>query len=205
MPPGSRLRIKMDAMVTSEALKYQLYSSAKIQWDTFEAPWDLYNPKLLLNLNDQGYTMEDVKFPTMELETKGFANEENMCEQQINTSSLLAELGIPAVGQNENNGEDNVKRKFMAMFLIMYYQTIKEYYANKQEGIGYMIHAEQWVQNIISVTIFQDGSDTGIPEEPGTILGVLLKEGNYLDINITYQEGFQKEKVEILIGGKRVS
>lgn len=75
MPAGSRLRLEIDAMVTSAALFYQLYGSAKIQWDVFEARMALYNPMMMINLMDAGYTVADVKFPLMELETKGFTDD----------------------------------------------------------------------------------------------------------------------------------
>lgn len=199
LPPGSRLRMKMDAMVTSEALKYQLYGSAKIQWDVYEAPWDLYNSKLLINLQDQGYTMEDVKFPTMTLEARGFEDEENMCTRQINPSSLLAELGAMALGQKEGDPSGTVSRTMMAMFLIMYYQTGKEYYCNKQEGIGYMIHTEEYTKNITSVKI--DPDNVTIPEYPTTITGQLLEELDVLIVDHTTDTTFNYDKVEVLVGG----
>lgn len=139
---GSRLRIRLDALITSNALLYQLYGSAKFQIDVYSARMALYNPKMLLNLNDQGYDISDIKFPLMELETQGLRSEENVSNQQINPSALLRYLGIAGNGQNETHHSNAVTRQHNAMWLLMYYQTVKEYYTNRQEASAYMIHNE---------------------------------------------------------------
>lgn len=146
---GSRLRINLDALVTSNALLYQLYGSAKFQLDVFSARMALYNPKMLLNLNDQGFEIEDIKFPQMELETMGFLYNPggglsvgNVSNQQVNPSSLLRYLGVAGNGQASTGHTNPVTRQHNAMWLLMYYQTVKEYYTNKQEPLARMIHNE---------------------------------------------------------------
>lgn len=143
MPSGSRLRLRLDALATTNALLYQLYGSAKLQLDVYSVRMALYNPKMLLNLNDQGYSIEDIKFPMMSLTTEGLKGAANISNQQINPSALLRYLGIAANGQNQGGWENDVTREHNAMWLLFYYQTVKEYYANKQEKVGYMIHSEQ--------------------------------------------------------------
>lgn len=140
MTSGSRMRMNLDALVTSNALLYQLYGSAKFQLDVFSVRMALYNPKMLLNLNDQGYKISDIKFPLMSLTTNGIESATNASNQQINPSALLRYLGVSANGQKTGAPTEDVTRKHMAMWLLMYYQIVKEYYANKQEKIGYMIH-----------------------------------------------------------------
>lgn len=152
MTTGSRLRLNLDALITSNALSYQLYGSAKFQLDVFSVRMALYNPKMLLNLNDQGYNISDIKFPLMELTTKGLDDAKNISNKQINPSALLRYLGISANGQAEANRLNAVTRKHNAMWLLMYYQTVKEYYANKQEKKGLMIHNEQPPSNVEIVT-----------------------------------------------------
>jgi len=159
---GSRLRIKMDALITSNALLYQLYGSAKFQLDVFSARMALYNPKMLLNLNDQGYSISDIKFPIMRLSTKAIEGTRNVSNQQVNPSALLRYLGITSNGINVTGTTLPVTREWNAMWLCMYYQTVKEYYCNRQEGIGYMIHN---VKETTEITSFVVGG-TAVPIYP---------------------------------------
>lgn len=159
---GSRLRMKLDALITSNALLYQLYGSAKFQIDVFSARMALYNPKMLLNLNDQGYEIEDIKFPLMELITNGVSkNMLGILDEQINASSLIRMLGINYNGQNALDATEEVKRQYNAMYLLMYYQTVKEYYCNRQEKIGMMIHNTGINKTVVSVERTVAGSGTG--------------------------------------------
>lgn len=165
MPSGSRLRLELDALITTNALLYQLYGSCKFQLDVFEARLAIYNPKMLLNLNDQGYNISDIKFPQMELETNAIDIESNTppSVQQVNPSSLLRYLGIAGNGFNTTNITEDVVRQFNANWLLFYYQTIKEYYANKQEKKGYIIHNDS-----VSITYIIksfDGSDTNVTND----------------------------------------
>ncbi|UYD39173.1 MAG: major capsid protein [Wigfec virus K19_83] len=182
MTTGSRLRMRLDALITSNALLYQLYGSAKFQIDVFSARMALYNPKMLLNLNDQGYNINDIKFPLMELETKAINNSTNISNQQINASALLRYLGVSANGQNDVNVTQPVTRDWNAMWLLMYYQTIKEYYANKQEKKGVMIHTHTIAESVSSI-FYYDGSDnTEILEDPSAGDPVTILEGGILTV-----------------------
>lgn len=155
---GSRLRIRLDALITSNALLYQLYGSAKFQVDVFSARMALYNPKMLLNLNDQGYEISDIKFPLYELETRGHGMPISTIPiQQIDTSALIRYLGVAANGQNFETPGAVVKRKHNAMWLLMYYQVYKEYYANKQEKVGVIIHNGTGSTTQISQVITNNG------------------------------------------------
>lgn len=156
MTSGSRMRMRLDALITSNALLYQLYGSAKFQLDVFSARVALYNPKMQLNLNDQGYEIEDIKFPQLRLTTKPLLTTENISNIQINPSSLLRCIGISSNGQNATTIDAPVTREHNAMQLLMYYQTVKEYYANKQEKIGYIIHNIAINKTITDVTISND-------------------------------------------------
>lgn len=164
---GSRLRLRLDALITSNALLYQLYGSAKFQVDVFSARMALYNPKMLLNLNDQGYAIDDIKFPIMTLETKGLID--GITNDQINTSSLLRYLGINSNGQNSNNATSAVTRDWNAMYMLMYYHIYKEYYANKQEKLGLMVHNNGSIQTVGQITYNAGGSSTILPKEPTEI------------------------------------
>lgn len=173
MPSGSRLRIELDALITSNALLYQLYGSAKFQVDVFSVRMALYNPKMLLNLNDQGYNISDIKFPSMTLTTKAPGVEaDKLNTKQVNPSALLRYLGIAGNGTNEANLNTEVTRKYNAMWLLMYYQTVKEYYCNKQEKVGMMIHNIAGASNIkvTEVELYDNGVFFGFLPESGASL-----------------------------------
>lgn len=152
---GSHLKLRLDALITSNALNYQLYGTAKFQADVFETRMANYNPKMLLNLNDQGYNISDIKFPKMRLQTNAITSNVRMNNQQINDSALLRYLGVNANGQNTDTIYDPVTRDHMAMWLLMYYQTVKEYYCNKQEKVGYMIHMSAPTETVTYVALMK--------------------------------------------------
>lgn len=180
MTTNSRIRMRLDALITSNALLYQLYGSAKFQLDVYSARMALYNPKMLLNLNDQGYEIGDIKFPQMELETEGIISAPFSTGHQVNTSALLRYLGIAYNGQNENGRAQPVTRQYNAMWLLMYYQTYKEYYANKQEKIGVMIHDEGVAKTVTEVRAWADFSDG----TAGTVAGKYFSGNAPADINV---------------------
>lgn len=182
MPSGSRLRINLDALITSNALLYQLYGSAKFQVDVFTSRVANYNPRMQLNLNDQGYNIKDIKFPTMTLETKAFTGSGYISNQQVNPSSLLRYTGLAANGQNFENPTQPVTRKWNAMWLIMYYQLVKEYYANKQEKTGVMIHngtgQNTSITSVITLTIGEpDQIWKSIAAGPPEVIVTLIPNG----------------------------
>lgn len=189
MTAGSRLSGNLDALITSNALLYQLYGSAKFQIDVFSARVALYNPKMLLNLNDQGYDIEDIKFPQKVITAFGLENEKvaglPIDRRQVNPSSLQAMLGITAVGQRTNQQLD-VVRQFNAMWDLMYYHTGKEYYCNRQEGIGMMIHNEGIARNVLVAAVRNEaGSEFTIDGYGNSGGSITLFANSVIQINYT--------------------
>lgn len=194
MTSGSRLRMKLDALVTSNALLYQLYGSAKFQIDVFSVRMALYNPKMLLNLNDQGYKIEDIKFPLMELTTRGYNDLENVSNRQINPSALLRYLGIAGNGQNDTNYSLDVTRKHNAMWLLMYYQIVKEYYANKQEKTGVMIHNVAPPSNVIITRVLYNGVE--IPDSGNNLV---LDATTIMEVYYTTQNNEALDQAKLIL------
>lgn len=201
MPSGSRLRINLDALITSNALLYQLYGSCKFQLDVFSARMALYNPKMLLNLNDQGYNISDIKFPQMEVIGKPITwNEEgNRLNEQINPSALLRYLGINYIGNNDSSPTQWVVRDMNAMTLLMYYQVVKEYYANKQEKVGYMIHAVKATPETIN-NMEALPQELVIEKSPLTS-AVDILENQILQINFTGEKPDIDQVIISMLGG----
>lgn len=204
MTTGSRLRLKMDALITSNALLYQLYGSAKFQLDVFSARMALYNPKMLLNLNDQGYDIKDIKFPQMVLQTSNIKPGDNPNIKQINPSSLLRYLGISANGQRNDTLDFGVEREHNAMWLLMYYQIVKEYYANKQEGRGYIIHQSVTPQNVTGVNYFTaltGGTAVPLAKYPAVIAGYSMVTTMRIEVAYTVETVPPIETIRIILDG----
>lgn len=163
--PGDTFDINLGADVKTHPTLGPLFASFKLQLDVFECPIRLYHAWLHNNKLKIGLDMQSVKLPKLrvngnplrfgkldEVETYDPQNEP-LEWQQINQSSLLAYLGIRGIG----NGE-LVERSFNGIPYLAYWDIYKNYYANKQEEIGAMIHTEDYASNIVSIKI-KDSTD----------------------------------------------
>lgn len=116
-----------------------LFGSFKHQLDWFSIPIRLYIGALHNNALGIGMNMAQIKMPKMDFlvyydsqtpYTEQFNN------KQISQDSLIAYLGIRGLGRASQNG---TYRRFPAIFPLAYWDIYKNYYANKQEGIGMAI------------------------------------------------------------------
>lgn len=116
-----------------------LFGSFKHQLDWFSIPIRLYIGALHNNALGIGMNMAQIKMPKMDFlvyydtEAKYI---EQFNQRQIAQDSLVAYLGIRGLGRASGNG---TYRRFPAIFYLAYWDIYKNYYANKQEGIGMMI------------------------------------------------------------------
>lgn len=125
-----------------------LFGSFKHQLDWFSIPIRLYIGALHNNALGIGMNMAQIKMPKMDFlvyydsqtpYTEQFNN------KQISQDSLIAYLGIRGLGRASQNG---TYRRFPAIFPLAYWDIYKNYYANKQEGIGMVIgpRNSQWTE-----------------------------------------------------------
>lgn len=125
-----------------------LFGSFKHQLDWFSIPIRLYIGALHNNALGIGMNMAQIKMPKMDFlvyydsqtpYTEQFNN------KQISQDSLIAYLGIRGLGRASQNG---TYRRFPAIFPLAYWDIYKNYYANKQEGIGMVIGPSnsQWTE-----------------------------------------------------------
>ena len=116
-----------------------LFGSFKHQLDWFSIPIRLYIGALHNNALGIGMNMAQIKMPKMDFLVY-YDNQTPYTEQfnskQISQDSLVAYLGIRGLGRASANG---TYRRFPAIFYLAYWDIYKNYYANKQEGIGMMI------------------------------------------------------------------
>ena len=136
---GTTYNIDLTTKIRTLPTNGPIFGRLKHQIDVFHAPIRLYIRVLHNNALGIGMKMQNVKLPMMKLR----ANQPDMTKddlnsQQISQDSLMAYLGIRGLGRSKT-GATSFTRTFPAMFLLMYWDTYKNYYANKQEEVGYVI------------------------------------------------------------------
>lgn len=172
--PGDTFDIDLEAIVKTHPTIGPLFGGYKLQLDVFQAPIRLYQGQLHNNKLGIGMNMSQIylpvnlfKAPNTEITT--IADPDNM---QINPSCIHAYLGLRGIGVNKSE-EDFQSRYLNAVPYLAYWDIYKNYYANKQEDIGYVIHCEEIpeTQNVTSITVDSDN----IPQAPLidlTIIGI---------------------------------
>ena len=137
--PGDTFDINLDCDIKTHPTIGPLFGSYKVQLDVFQAPMRLYNSLLHNNALDVGLHMDRVIFPRIYLTAQSvdLTTVKDIDNSQINPSSLLAYLGIRGIGLP---GAADRQRSFNAMPILAYWEIYKQYYANKQEEIGAVIH-----------------------------------------------------------------
>lgn len=136
---GTTYNIDLTTKIRTLPTNGPIFGRLKHQIDVFHAPIRLYIRVLHNNALGIGMKMQNVKLPVMTLR----ANQPDMTKddlnsQQISQDSLMAYTGIRGLGRSKT-GATSFTRTFPAMFLLMYWDTYKNYYANKQEEVGYVI------------------------------------------------------------------
>lgn len=140
--PGDTFDIELDCDIQTHPTVGPLFGSYKVQLDVFSVPIRLYNGKLHNNTLGIGNKMQTVALPQLLIGAPWKTPEEgeNIDNMQINPSCIFSYLGIRGVGRPENPEDDYVEREFNAVPYLGYWDIYKNYYANKQEEIGAMIH-----------------------------------------------------------------
>jgi len=135
--PGDTHDIELDVDVLTMPTVGPLFGSFKIHLDMFFAPIRLYNAQLHQNKLGIGMNMSLVYLPQMLVEGNVPVMTAPLDNQHVNPSALLKYLGISGVGYKATTPND---RRFNATTLLAYWDIYKNYYANKQEVNGAMIH-----------------------------------------------------------------
>lgn len=139
---GTTYNIDLTTKIRTLPTNGPIFGRLKHQIDVFHAPIRLYIRVLHNNALGIGMKMQNVKLPVMTLR----ANQPDMTKddlngQQISQDSLMAYIGIRGLGRSKT-GATSFTRTFPAIFHLMYWDIYKNYYANKQEEIGYVINGE---------------------------------------------------------------
>ena len=134
---GTTFYIDITTKVKTLPTTGPVFGSFKHQIDVFVIPIRLYIAALHNNALGVGLNMSKVLLPYFQAYSANTSiYERDTNRGQINPSSLLSYLGIKGFGHSDVN---QYLRRFPAIFNLAYWDTVKNYYANKQEENAYVI------------------------------------------------------------------
>lgn len=146
---GTTFYIDITTKVKTLPTTGPVFGSFKHQIDVFVIPIRLYIAALHNNALGVGLNMSKVLLPQFLVYSANTSIYENDTNRgQVNPSSLLAYLGIKGFGHTEVN---QYLRSFPAIFNLAYWDTFKNYYANKQEEYAYVITGINHIWKTIEV------------------------------------------------------
>lgn len=138
--PGDTFDIDLNVDVLTHPTIGPLFGSYKVQLDVFQIPMRLYNGDLHMNKLNIGLKMSDITIPQVLLAGKNLDATQAIDNQQVNPSSIFSYLGISGLGYSQAGTAAGVSREFNAIPYLAYWDIYKQYYANKQEEVGFVIH-----------------------------------------------------------------
>lgn len=195
---GDTRDIDIDALLLTHPTEGPLFGSFKLQVDVFKADMRLYIAKLHMNLLESGLEMSDIKIPQITMQAANIDWTKNPDNQQINPSSIFKYLHISGLGDTPDS-EGLPLREFNAIPWLMYWDIYKNYYANKQEKIGAVIHTGTSLDIVTTITDIQIiyPPDPTNHELTGGVFGTVLPaSGSEMYINYT---GATPELEQVLI------
>lgn len=146
---GTTFYIDITTKVKTLPTTGPVFGSFKHQIDVFVIPIRLYIAALHNNALGVGLNMSKVLLPRFLVYSANTSIYENDTNRgQVNPSSLISYLGIKGFGHTKVN---QYIRSFPAIFNLAYWDTFKNYYANKQEENAYVITGINHTWKSISV------------------------------------------------------
>ncbi len=161
--PKDEWEIDIDTLVRTLPTNGPLFGSFKMQVDCFMTPMRLYQGVLHNNAVNIGMKMNQVFFPTYQVNSSKNNNMMPDADSVVSYTSLVRYLGVSGNNVVDNlHVGDNVNRAFNAIPLLSYYDIYKNYYANKQENKGVIITGNQ-ISNDITICYY--GNEQSIWEK----------------------------------------
>lgn len=146
---GTTFYIDITTKVKTLPTTGPVFGSFKHQIDVFVIPIRLYIAALHNNALGVGLKMDKVLLPQFQVYTANTSiYKDDTNRGQVNPSSLLSYLGIKGFGYSSVN---QYLRRFPAIFNLAYWDIFKNYYANKQEEMAYVITGINHIWKRISV------------------------------------------------------
>ncbi|MGY8868042.1 MAG: glycosyltransferase, partial [Methylophagaceae bacterium] len=180
--PGDSFDIDLNCEVLTLPTTGPLFGSFKVQLDVFECPVRLYNGTLHMNMLNIGMDMSQILLPQMTVKADYVSGVEDD-NSQISPSSIYSYLNMRGVGRMAGTESGEVERMFNAVPYLGYWDVYKNYYANKQEERGYVIHnsgeTNTWLIDEVEIAI---NGNNGITSET-------LLVGQIEDVDTSAQGG----------------
>lgn len=150
--PGDSFDIELNCDVMTLPTIGPLFGSYKVQLDVFQCPIRLYNGKLHMNKLGIGMDMSKIKLPQIYMQATSKGNSVvHLDNDQINPSSIYSYLNIRGLGRTDDGNPNTINRYFNALSLLSYWDIYKNYYANKQEERGFVIHNNMSKSNTFTI------------------------------------------------------
>lgn len=206
--PGDTFDIDLECEIMTMPTIGPLFGSYKVQLDLFKVDMRLFQGRMHMNKLNTGLKINSIKFPLVELSAEQ-ASGEDIDNSQINPSSIFKYLGISGLGakNEEDPMEQFIRRRFNAIPWLGYWSIYKNYYANKQEEIGMVIHNDLQINEYtepearIKWTPTGSGSQyiTGLTESTNapTTAELIQLEGSILEITFTTLTELNKDSIYI--------
>ncbi len=189
--PGDSFDIDLDCDVKTLPTVGPLFGSYKVQMDVFQCPIRLYNGKLHMNMLNIGMDMSQILLPQINM--YGYYNADGGDNDQINSSCIYSYLNMRGLGRTENGSSGELRRYFNAIPYLGYWDIYKNYYANKQEERGFVIHAtdlnNQFEVNGVGaaqVQVAGPDSDTTVDIYTGTTVDTSAQSSSLPTVNATF-------------------
>ena len=181
--PGDTFDINLDCDIKTHPTLGPLFGSYKVQLDVFQCPIRLYNSLLHNNMLGIGMEMSKVKLPQIRMTAYASGNTNDLDNSQINPSSILSYLGLRGVGKTSTT----TTRDFNAIPLLAYWEIYKNYYSNKQEKKGAVIHtgAEATAETVDDVEATGNGLTWTVNQRPSTSASFDLEPTSTIKVNFT--------------------
>lgn len=195
---GDKFEIDIKSAIRTIPTIAPLFGTFKFQCDFFAIPMRLYNGLLHNNAIKIGMKMNQVLFPQIEFTTERKVNQFIEYEKWFShPSSLINYLGYRDLPTSETSN----KCIRNASFIMAYYDIYKNYYANKQEKMAYIIGRDNTgrssdtinnVSNWYQVIVERDGQEIcNKVVDPLNPIDFTqdLKEGDKLILNLSMKKG----------------
>lgn len=201
--PGDSFEIDLNIDVKTHPTIGPLFGSYKVQVDVFVVPIRLYQGLLHMNMLNIGNKISQIKLPQIYLQGNELDVNKEMSAQQVNPSCIMSYLGLRGLGTAKIKGQGNVGRYTNAVPILGYWDIYKNYYANKQEEIGYVIH-NQVTPLVITLglatlyTYWSDEDGVNLSQDPAVVAtDVEIKTGANAVFEFTSAEEVDPSRVTI--------
>lgn len=177
--PQDDWEVKMNIDVLTKPTNGPLFGRFSVEVHLYTFDVRLYNSWLHNNKLGVGNRMQDVKLPLIQWIVKQPNITQPLDNQMTNPSSLMAMLGNRGLGVDRSTPPaDEITGTVNALTLLGYWEIYKQYYSNKQEGIGGYIHATPTVIKTVDSINIVNGNDAPVllPIAPGGTTIVLERD-----------------------------